>query len=73
MNYTDSSLTLSMMDFVLTYFASLGLISLVATKVVWSKVPKNLRSLSKVVIVVQPSGALAQLAKFVLTVILGDL
>ena len=38
-----------------------------------SKVLKNIRSLSKVVIVVQPSAALAQLAKFLLTVILGDL
>ena len=38
-----------------------------------SKLLKNLRSLSKVVIVVQPSAALAQLAKFLLTVILGDL
>ena len=66
-------LTSSMMDFVLTYLAPPGLVSLVATQVVWSKVLKNIRSLSKVVIVVQPSAALAQLAKFLLTVILGDL
>ena len=36
-----TSLTSSMMDFVLTYLAPPGLISLVATQVVWSKVLKN--------------------------------
>ena len=55
-----ASLTSSMMDFVLTYLAPPGLTSLVATQVVYSKVLKNSRSLSKVVVVVQPSAALAQ-------------
>ena len=36
-----ASLTSLMMDFVLTYLAPPGLVSLVATQVVWSKVLKN--------------------------------
>ena len=53
-----ATLTSTLMDFALTYMSPPGLLSLVATQVVT---------------VVEPSTALLQLAKFVLTVILGEL
>ena len=64
-----ATLTSSLMDFALTYMSPPGLLSLVATQV---KMPGKKNFLSvKVVIVVKPSTALVQLAKFVLTVVLG--
>ena len=73
-----ATLTSHLMDFTLVYMSPPGLLSLVATQVssVGQKLTQKLILpffFEKVVIVVKPSTALVQLAKFVLTVILGEL